>query len=1048
MLKRFASRLVLNFRVVMLVVTSLLLFLGVVSVYNQVNRSEPHLGLIASEGDSFIHLTTDESGLVERQSKIERLSPEELAEGNRQLLIEMEAKAVLEDGRELSISWSSDPETLRERYLLRSGDLEGHEARRRGETPAREGLDLLYEIRRGEETVDIWFESFAGYDSMFDRVVSDIGAGGSVDVTYQPQIPSEGGFETESLSVVEGGLPARVSYLFGMAVGFVLLAVGFIVYFSGANRRLPHATHFFFVCLAFFVSLVYQFTIGSAPLAWVIFWFDKAAYVLTPVILFHFFYLLSRGDFKRPWTRRTFLLYLPPAALYFTNVFLLNYGALPFGRGGERVTLFPDVYYLVQRLEVILFALYILAGLVVLMRAFRASDMVEKKSQLKWLFWGVGLGLLPTILLSYPLYLAGTSNETVNLIVSFPLFVLPVCFAFTVFRYRLMDVEVVFKRGFVYFVSSFSVVALYFLLMFGLNIFGGSLGTQALIIISGVMILLATLFSHRIKDNVQSMFDRMLYSDFYHFRRTLQRFSQELSYERDLDKLLAKISGRISKTFSLEIVQIFIISPDKHHYMLAHSSVEWVETRYLGGESSDWLRERLLSGEPLAVESMAKPTVADAFLGAGVRTLIPFLSLGEVIGFMALGNKTDGDILNTDDLALVASLAGRAAVSVDNAMLYLDLQRRAEELRGLKEFSDSIVESIDSGVCVVDPEGLVRRWNSALEKITGVDRAEALGRSMLDLLPAPLASMLKPYLYGEADESGSMHSLYKVKVPHKPGQEKVFNISLAPLGEVEGFSGTVVIIDEITDWVAMEEQMQQSDRLASLGLLAAGVAHEVNTPLTGISSYVQMLQRKFEGDSEAKRLLEKVDSQAFRASRIINSLLNFSRGGASESSDIDFNGLLEDTLTLVENQLSSSGVSVVTDLEDHLRKIVGDKGKLQQVLINLLLNARDSIPHGGEIRISTRNADGSITCEIADTGAGIPPESLGRIYDPFFTTKKMGKGTGLGLSVSYGIIQEHAGTIDVESKVGSGTRFTINLPFRKKGAGEATAANKVETKRE
>ncbi len=1048
MLKRFASRLVLNFRVVMLVVTSSLLFLGAVSIYNQINRSEPHLGLIAVAGDSFIHLTADESGLVERQSEIEKLSPEQLAAGNSQLLIEMEAKAELEDGRELLINWSSDPEALRERYLQRSGSLDGRETGRRGEPPAEEGLDLLYELRLGEETVDVWFEGLSDYRAMFNRVVADIGVGGSIDVTYQPQIPSEGGFETESLSVGERGLPVRFSYLLGMMVGIVLLAVGFIVYFSGAGRHVPHATHFFFVCLCFFVTLVYQFSIGSAPLAWVIFWFDKASFVLTAVVLFHFLYLLRRDGFASPWSWKTILFYLPPAALYLANVLLINYRSLPFGGRPERVTLFPDLYVALQRVEIVFFALYVVAGLVVLLRAFRETDLVEKKIQLKWLFWGVGLGLLPSILLSFPLFFVGADNEIVSLVVSFPLFVLPVCFAFAVFRYRLMDVEVVFKRGFVYFVSSFSMIAIYFLLMFGLNIFGGAVGTQALIIISGVMILLATLFSHRIKDNVQSMFDRMLYSDFYLFRRTLQRFSQELSYERDLDALLAKISGRIRETFSLQIVLIFIISPDKRHYMLAHSSVESVETRYLGWESSDWLRERLLTGDPLAIEGMANPTVADAFLAAGVRTLIPFLSLGEVIGFMALGNKADGDILNTEDLSLLASLAGRAAVSVDNAMLYLDLQRRAEELSSLKEFSDSIVESIDSGVCVVDPGGLVRRWNSALEKITGVDRTEALGRSMLDLLPGSLAGQLAPFLRGDADDSGRMHSLYKVKVPFNPGQEKVFNISLAPLGEVEGFSGTVVIIDEITDWVAMEEQMQQGDRLASLGLLAAGVAHEVNTPLTGISSYVQMLQHRLRDDGEARRLLEKVDSQAFRASRIINSLLSFSRGDTSDSDEVDFNVLIEDTLTLTENQLSSSGVRVVTDLEDQLSKIIGDRGKLQQVLINLLLNARDSMPHGGEVRIATRNAESSISCDIADNGVGIPAESLGRIYDPFFTTKKMGKGTGLGLSVSYGIIQEHSGTIDVESEVGTGTTFTVNLPIRKGGGGRGMAKDRVETKRE
>jgi signal transduction histidine kinase len=228
----------------------------------------------------------------------------------------------------------------------------------------------------------------------------------------------------------------------------------------------------------------------------------------------------------------------------------------------------------------------------------------------------------------------------------------------------------------------------------------------------------------------------------------------------------------------------------------------------------------------------------------------------------------------------------------------------------------------------------------------------------------------------------------------------------------------------------MEEQLLQQEKMASLGLLAAGVAHEVNTPLAGIASYVQMLQSKVDGNTDVVELLNKVENQAFRASKIINNLLSFSRQEASERTTLNFNALVSESLALLENQLKYPDVRVTTDLSGDLKEIVGDRIKLQQVIINLLLNARDSMPNGGEITISTRNRGDFIAVSVADSGLGIPKEVLPRIFDPFFTTKKIGQGTGLGLSVSYGIIQEHKGDIEVESERDRGTTFKVLLPVK------------------
>jgi signal transduction histidine kinase len=238
----------------------------------------------------------------------------------------------------------------------------------------------------------------------------------------------------------------------------------------------------------------------------------------------------------------------------------------------------------------------------------------------------------------------------------------------------------------------------------------------------------------------------------------------------------------------------------------------------------------------------------------------------------------------------------------------------------------------------------------------------------------------------------------------------------------------VVTLDDVTEEVHREEILIQQERLASIGLLASGVAHEVNTPLTGISSYAQMLLEETDPSDPRYGLLKRIEQQSFRASDIANRLLNFSRPDRHGFVGVDLNDLVEETLSLFEPQLRGCKIFVRREVDDDLPAVLGHRGKLQQVLLNLLLNARDAMAQGGEIWVRTAAEPGGVRVEVQDTGEGIRPEILGRIYDPFFTTKGPGKGTGLGLSIAYGIVQEHSGRLTVDSRPGEGSRFTIHLP--------------------
>jgi signal transduction histidine kinase len=234
----------------------------------------------------------------------------------------------------------------------------------------------------------------------------------------------------------------------------------------------------------------------------------------------------------------------------------------------------------------------------------------------------------------------------------------------------------------------------------------------------------------------------------------------------------------------------------------------------------------------------------------------------------------------------------------------------------------------------------------------------------------------------------------------------------------------------------LESQLSQAEKMSSIGVLAAGVAHEVNTPLAVISSYAQMLLKQVNGDDKMMSLLDRITRQTFRASEIVNSLLNFSRTGGTEFGDVDINKTIQDTLTLLEHQFRLSHIKVETNLYKELPPIYGNTGKLQQVFLNLFLNAKDAMgTGGGTLSVQTANGMG-VEVSVSDNGTGIAPEHIKKIYDPFFTTKNAPKegqsrGTGLGLSVTYGIITEHAGKISVDSKPGEGTTFHIQFPLIK-----------------
>ena len=393
-----------------------------------------------------------------------------------------------------------------------------------------------------------------------------------------------------------------------------------------------------------------------------------------------------------------------------------------------------------------------------------------------------------------------------------------------------------------------------------------------------------------------------------------------------------------------------------------------------------------------------------------------------------MGKTIDGDFLTSEDVELLFTIAGYLAVALDNAQLYSSLEQKAQQIERLKDFSENIVESMNVGVLAVDFEGRIEFWNTQLEQSMGVRRADAVGRTIEEILPADLAVEI-----AARSQEERVTNLYKFPLRNRDGRTLVVNVSIAPLaGKSEERLGRLILVDDITQRMQLEEQLVQTEKLTSLGLLAAGVAHEVNTPLAVISNYIQMLAKQLPDNDPRQKLTDKIVKQTFRASEIVNNLLNFSRTGGAAFKEVNLNQVIDETLTLAAHPFRAGNVQVIKNLQADLPGILGSSNRLQQVFLNLFLNAKDAMPSGGMLEVRSSANNGTVEVEVSDTGMGIQRENLARVFDPFFTTKATGRGTGLGLSVSYGIIKEHAGKIEVRSTPGKGTSFRLEFPAVRK----------------
>jgi PAS domain S-box-containing protein len=818
--------------------------------------------------------------------------------------------------------------------------------------------------------------------------------------TTVPMVIMRGGDQVIFIQYRAPELKIDYPYLILSFIGFLYLTIGLFTLFRGDTSE---STLFFFVTLLSFIVYVYT---PAGDIDWsykVLQMVEELARIYLPPLTLHFFL-----HFPRPIIRSRWLIaagYLPPALLT-----LWAFDLLVFNNAVAVLDIRRSLD-LLGRWELLHFALYFTLAMVALAFTYRQAAAVGKK-QIKWIYLGMALGFLPFVAIYIiPYLVTGSVRPVYSTISILPLALIPLAFAVSILRYKLWDVEVVIKE-----ILAYSVTFIFGMIAFStVNLIlsrvieeRSAIERNFLAFASGLLIAGVLI---PVKGRIESVIEMFLYRESYRHRRTLTDFGQELATFHDVNELFSMMRERLRATLDIQKMNVFM--RDGLSFLI-HQPEDGIPRR---ASAEDF--GVVPKNGPLILTEPRLPDASDVpwkLLRAGYRYIFPLRHRGELQGLLLIGTKRGEEPLSRDDLHLLGSLTAPVALAIENSRLYGRLRRQLDEIKSLKEYNENIIESSSSAIAVVATDGTVLTANRAFWDLVG---AEHVDESIEQLFP--------PYEELRRSNARTMTTHFV----NRDGVEKEVTITVSPLsaehvGDVAS-GARVLVIGDLTDRVRLERELQDKERLASLGLLAAGVAHEVNTPLTGISSYAQLLLADMPEDDPKYRLLKKMEQQTFRASNLVNNLLDLIASRPRTRELVSVRNLIAATVALHEDLFAAKSINVHTGEIPNVC-VHGSVPDLQQVLTNVLLNARDAVSEGGNIWIDTAEEGDKVVVRIRDDGKGIPADIIGKIFDPLVTTKRGQGGTGLGLAISRRIVGASDGAITARSEPGLGAEFSIALP--------------------
>src|SRR4030088_1879020 len=787
-----------------------------------------------------------------------------------------------------------------------------------------------------------------------DAVVSINGRAVDSAAAVTRQLYYSGVWSKATYSLIRGSVPLDVEVVLVPAersmndllrlIALIYLGIGLYVLLR--RWTAVGSTHFYIFCLVSFVFYSLHYTGKFNAFDWIVLWANEVAWLLQPALFLHF--VLTFPERREFVTRHRWsipLLYLPGAVLLGIQLVTLQF-----------LKASATLLFNLNRVHWAYLTIFFVSGAAVLWRNYRQATTPILRQQLKWITRGTILAITPFTLFYVLPYLLGVMPSPTMKVSVLSLGLLPLTFGYAIFRYRLMDVDLIFKRGMAYTLAAASIVGVYFAgvaaIALLVNTRVPSSGPYGLM----VAIVVTALLFDPVRKWIQEKLDQFFYRTGYDYRRTLIQFGRELSSETDLDKMLSSLVDRLARTLQVDRIAIFLGNSDSSRFELSKS---FGIAHVTGLDLSFLAKPRIEDavGHIFFENTHQLPrenaTAQEAIGRLDLNYYIPCHARQKTIAFLGLGKTMQGDFLSSEDVELLEALAGYVGIAIQNGRLYASLEQKVSEHEGLKDFNENIVESINVGVMAVDLQDRIESWNSQMELLYAQPRWQAVGRSLSEVFPAAFVEE-----FYRVRQNPGIHNLYKFRLGTPTGEVRVVNVAIAPL-VTKKFSviGRLIIMDDITERIELEAQLSQADKLSSIGLLAAGVAHEVNTPLAVISSYAQMLSKQLQGDPQKGGLLEKITRQTFRASEIVNNLLNFSRTSGTEFTAIDVNKIISDTLALLEHQFKVTKIKIQDERSPQIPLINGNAGRLQQVFLNLFLNAKDAMSNGGTLRIATTNGD-------------------------------------------------------------------------------------------
>ena len=787
-------------------------------------------------------------------------------------------------------------------------------------------------------------------------------------------------------AIGEGPVRIDYKYLFLAFVGLFYLVIGL---FTVVRERALASRVFWAVCLASFA--IYVITPAGPPdVVWKLSWLAEDLYrALLPALLLHLFLIFPKPARSR---RLVPLLYVPAAIYIAAQPAVLTASGASAVRAAETMTRLWFVYFA-------LYAAVVIGRLVALVRT-RWVPAAEK--QARWIALGVTVGLAPFVLLSAVPRALGFASPLLSTVAVVPLVFIPLAFAWAILKWRLWDVEI-FVREAVAATGAVLIGGMTFVLLNALldrTLVGmAEAGKNVVAFASGIV--LASLLVP-VKRRLTDALEKIQYRETYRARRALLDVARDFSTPRPKEELVHAIVRRVEDGLHVVPCSLFLL-----------------ENGGAGTPEAELLSERLEPGEIWRLRASAfgelDHPAARHLHAMGYRTFFAMRSGGKLAGALGVGHKDGRVPLSSEDESLLTAVMAQAGLAYENARLYGALADRLEEIRALQQYQESVIRSSSSGIVVLDAADHVHSANPAFAQLVGKEEGELIGLPFSEVLPGiePI-----PAPVDGDDQTGETKFT-------SDGVERDLRVSVSLLqGEPDR---KVILVDDVTDRLKMERAVAERERLASLGVLAAGVAHEVNTPIAGLSSYAQLLLSETSPGDPRYAILKKMERQTFRAAHLVNNLLEFARPRARASVRTDLRTVLANAAESVETSFGGRKLSIESDAAGAV-EVLADPRELEQVFVNLLTNARDASPEQGVISGAITRQDGTARVTISDRGAGVPAEAGGRLFQPFFTTKKSG-GMGLGLVISRDIVRRYGGDMGLAPREGGGTVAWVTLPL-------------------